>query len=307
MGKFLDHSGLSYLVSQLKSAIAEKADADIALYKIPQELTLDEADQVRENIHSIGKSVAGFTMTPYTVEEDSSGAIVKTPLSPVVAESGAEIYNDYENNIATGLHSIAAGGETQATGLYAHANGWYSIASGGCSTASGLLTKASGHFTHAEGTRTQATANNAHSEGDLTQATGRQSHSEGVKTIASGENSHAEGNGTKASGGNAHAEGRNTVASGLNSHAEGFGTIAAGANQTAMGKYNVSDTTSLLIIGNGTSDTDRSNALKVDASGNVYTGSANAKLATESYVSDQLQTLTTEEIDAAIEAAFGAV
>ena len=34
---------------------------------------------------------------------------------------------------------------------------------------------------------------------------------------------------------------------------------------------------------------------------------ADAKLATESYVSDQLQTLTTEEIDAAVEAAFSAV
>ena len=37
MGKFLDHSGLSYLVSQLKAAIAKKADANIALYKTPQE------------------------------------------------------------------------------------------------------------------------------------------------------------------------------------------------------------------------------------------------------------------------------
>lgn len=51
----------------------------------------------------------------------------------------------------------------------------------------------------------------------------------------------------------------------------GEGLIADGGTQTAIGKYNASDTTSALIIGNGTSDTSRSNALTVDWSGNVVT------------------------------------
>lgn len=100
-------------------------------------------------------------------------------------------------------------------------------------------------------------------------ATGEYAFSEG-RGLASGASSHAEGYGT-ASGTYAHAEGASTVASGARSHAQNQGTVAASTNQTALGQYNVEDTNDeyAVIVGNGTSSSNRSNALTVDWSGNA--------------------------------------
>jgi len=65
-----------------------------------------------------------------------------------------------------------------------------------------------------------------------------------------------------------HAEGWYSETRGPYSHAQNCYTIASGESQTALGKFNVADTTSAVIIGNGTSNA-RSNALTVDWSGNV--------------------------------------
>lgn len=92
---------------------------------------------------------------------------------------------------------------------------------------------------------------------------------QGIDNVASGNRSHAEGDTTSATGENAHAEGSNTTASGSYAHAQNLCTIAQGSAQTALGKYNVSDTTSLVIIGNGTSSYARSNALTVAQDGTV--------------------------------------
>ena len=115
-----------------------------------------------------------------------------------------------------------------------------------------------------------------------------------------GVNSHAEGNNTTASGYISHAEGNNTTASGYGSHAEGYMTVASGNHSHVQGKRNIEDSSSIYadIIGNGTSDTARSNAATVDWNGNawfagdVYTGSnsgtnkddGSKKLATKEYV-----------------------
>lgn len=198
----------------------------------------------------VGRDVSGKVQTPYDPNE--AGGFEYIYEDPIEAASGAEIFNDYENNIAAGFMSQASGYQTQAIGNYSKAEGWWTRADGQCAVASGLLSRASGHFTHAEGTRTLASINNAHSEGDMTQATGRQSHSEGQSTVSSGFCSHAEGSAT--------------VSSGYYSHAEGWGTTAKGKNQTAMGKYNIADTASLLIVGKG-SASNLSNAFTVSSSG----------------------------------------
>lgn len=88
------------------------------------------------------------------------------------------------------------------------------------------------------------------------------SYSEGMYSFAEGEWSHAIGP-------NSHAEGFLSVARGNDSHAQNAFTVANGDSQTAIGSANIADTTSLFIIGNGQSDTRRSNALTVDWSGNV--------------------------------------
>lgn len=231
-----------------------------AVLYVEQELTEEQIKQARDNIRVIGKNVAGTVQTPYTVDEPNGYAYIYD--EPVEAMEGAEIFNCYDGdregygsdaNIATGFMAQASGFRTQAIGNYAKAGGWWTRADGQCSVAEGLLSVTKGHFCHAEGTRTQATINNAHSEGDSTVASGRQGHSEGQNTKASGFCSHSEGSGT--------------VSSGYWSHAEGLGTIAAGKNQTAMGKYNIKNTTNLLIVGKGSNDASRSNAFTVSSAG----------------------------------------
>ena len=84
--------------------------------------------------------------------------------------------------------------------------------------------------------------------------------------------SHTEGNFTNAEGEGSHAEGISTTASGDYSHAEGSGTIASGMASHVQGKYNIEDNENKYahIIGNGTSDSKRSNAFMVDWDGNGW-------------------------------------
>lgn len=226
----------------------------------------DSHSDIREELSKcIGEDVSGTVQTPYTIDQQSLEIVLQ---EPVTALDGAEILNcysgdrentgipDIDRNIAIGFMSLAAGYATQARGNYSQSRGWWTIADGQCSVAEGLLSRTEGHFCHAEGTRTRAVQNNSHSEGDMTQATARQCHSEGASTVSSANCS--------------HAEGYMSTSSGIASHSEGWGTVAAGQAQTAMGKYNIRDTKNYLIIGKGTGDSARSNALTVDKSGNLW-------------------------------------
>lgn len=237
-----------------------------AVLKTPQEFTDEELAQVRSNIRIIGKNTEGMTFTPYETYEDDEG-VKHTMLEPVVAGFGAEIFNDYENNIASGLYSIAEGYMAQATGPYSHAEGWMCRATGIASIASGLLALCSGNYAHAEGTRTKATRNDAHAEGDTTSATANCAHTEGMGSIGSSNLAHAEGWGTTASNIAAHAEGEFTVAKGRSSLAAGVYTIASAKGQAVFGQYNKTDTTSAFIVGNGTKEAARANAFTVSKTG----------------------------------------
>lgn len=132
--------------------------------------------------------------------------------------------------------------------------------------------EASGYCAHAEGYGNEASGRRSHVEGKSNTASGNDAHAEGNSNVASGKYSHAEGEQTTASGFASHAEGYNTVASNDYSHAQNVGTIASSRNQTAIGKYNEEDNngTYAAIIGNGTADNARSNALTVNWNGNVF-------------------------------------
>jgi hypothetical protein len=80
-------------------------------------------------------------------------------------------------------------------------------------------------------------------------------------------------NGDFGSGRNAFAAGDNTKAYGENSAAFGRGTIARGELQTVLGQYNEEDRDSLLIIGDGSDDSNRRNIFKVGRNGNVWSES----------------------------------
>lgn len=117
------------------------------------------------------------------------------------------------------------------------------------------------------------------------------SYAEGYKTIAEGIYSHAEGRETyvqgpdyslgptfsntiNANGEVAHVEGYLSKAYGNYSHAQNWGTIASQRAQTAIGSFNIRDQSEVggtwaFIIGNGTDNNTRSNALTVAWNGNT--------------------------------------
>ena len=288
----------TYTKEEMDNLLEANGNSENVLLKTEQVLTDEELAQVKNNLRFIGKGVGGTEVTPYNIEELDYGTdthrIEETPLEPVVAGEGAEVFNVYDGmNVASGAYATAMGHHTVASGDYSFTNGRWTTASGIAARASGLLAYATGPYSNAEGIRTRATKNNAHAEGDSTQANGNAAHSEGLETIAS----------TNC----AHAEGWKTKANGIASHAEGEGTIAQRRGQTAMGRWNVADSDSMLIVGNGTSDTARSNALKVSSKGIGYFASDvyanNKKLATEEYVAQKVAEINIEapaEYDAII-------
>lgn len=112
-----------------------------------------------------------------------------------------------------------------------------------------------------------------------------------------GSQSHTEGNRTMALGNHAHAEGNKTKALGEMSHSEGYETIAHSDYQHVQGKFNVEDADNKYadIIGNGTSDSIRSNAYTLDWQGNVwYQG--DIKIGGTSY-DDGINVVTETELD----------
>ena len=176
-------------------------------------------------------------------------------------------FGERKTGTSSGGYSLIEGCNNAATGFCAHAEGWNSTASGVSSHAEGGST-ASGSCSHAEGSSTKASESYAHAEGIGAVASGQQAHAEGWNSVASGLSSHAEGSYSEASGDDSHAEGRDTKAIGQYSHAGGLGTIAKNNYQTTIGRYNA-DGNYAFSVGNGSSDTERSNAFTVDWSGNI--------------------------------------
>ena len=185
-----------------------------------------------------------------------------------VAKGGAEIFNDYEGNAATGRYSHAEGSETMASGNYSHAEGAGTKAIDAGAHAEGNGSIASGVSSHAEGLRTKATGDGSHAEGYETKAFGSRSHTEGVFTEVS--KMASDGKNTTYAG---HAEGQNTkVTAQYAGHAEGYHTISASNYQHVQGKFNIEDAANTYahIVGNGTSTSDRKNAHTLDWNGNAW-------------------------------------
>ena len=151
----------------------------------------------------------------------------------------SEIFNDYENNIATNPYSHAEGYRTSAKGLHSHAEGYSTVTSNDNAHAEGYGTEASGNTSHAEGSNTKATGWVSHAEGDSTIASGMYSHAEGGKSESKAKYSHAEGESTQATGYASHAEGGNCIASGYYSHAGGLSSEASGRCSYAGGELNI--------------------------------------------------------------------
>lgn len=180
-------------------------------------------------------------------------------------------------NIAQG--SFAAGYNTRASGNYSIATGGATSASGNYSTAMGGGTNASGVFATALGSFTIASGNRSTAMGSFTDASGDRSTAMGRETTASGDVSTAMGGNTIAVGSYSTAMGYYTWSSGEKSTAMGDGTNARAYSSLVIGRYNDSIASSspvtwvatdpLMILGNGTADNARKNALVVYKNGNT--------------------------------------
>ena len=116
---------------------------------------------------------------------DVNGKIFSHEDKNYKAKTGAEIFNDYDTNIALGAYSHAEGSTTKAFGYYSHTEG--------------CLTIADGMHAHAEGLAAEAYGNSSHAEGWNTIASGDSQHAQGQYNIEDTENKYAHivGNGTK--------------------------------------------------------------------------------------------------------------
>lgn len=128
-------------------------------------------------------------------------------------------------------------------------------------TGTGAVVLKAGNSNTADGNGAVAAGSNNTASGNYTLAMGSQNTASGVGASATGSNN-------TASGDYASVTGYGNVASGTCSTVEGNGTIANNACQSVRGRYNVEDVTHtppyggvyLEIVGNGTSNNNRSNA-----------------------------------------------
>ena len=223
--------------------------------------------------------------------------------------TGHTAFSSGFSTVASGNYSTAMGNDSDASGNFSTAFGYGTSALGTISTAMGIATTAAGYaatamgfnsfaggnYSTATGYITSAGGYASFSAGEFTYATGDYSTAMGYETTASGDNSTAMGYYTEASGGyGSIAMGNQTTASGDNSTVMGEGGTASGAASTAMGRgttasdyaslvvgqYNSSGSTAnspeafstsntAFVVGNGTDNSNKSDAFKVMFNGDT--------------------------------------
>lgn len=239
------------------------ADGDSRSFRTEFEILDASASNVSATVNGVSASI--YSVTSHYVDLTTVPAV------------GATVVITYKTEAEVPYYTFGTRLGSSVLGAYSFAEGRGATASGVVSHAEAQAT-ASGKYSHAEG-MSEASEEYAHAEG-RSHASGPASHAEGLG-VSSGQYSHAEGYRTFATGEASHSEGIDAEAFGIASHAQNFGTIANKVSQTAIGVYNISDTNSdydashymggkyALIIGNGTSDSARSNALTVGWDGTL--------------------------------------
>lgn len=190
-------------------------------------------------------------------------------------------------SMAGGTYSHAEGNRTKTAAPNSHAEGYLSITTpeAESSHAEGYETSAEAPASHTEGNNTKTHKAYSHAEGRQTETFGEASHTEGNETFTEGDYAHAEGWMTRAKGAYSHAEGQytftyadaahsegnNTHAYAPFSHAEGLGTKTNPdiIGQHVEGYYNA-DSDGVKVIGCGTGDDARVNAVEVKQDGRVF-------------------------------------
>ena len=261
--------------------VGDNRNADgIAIVKYTKTVSVDSTGSATVTVNSNISSIVSVYADSVQLSSSKYSFSGKTvTINGLTSNSKKAIKITYTTTESTVYLTFGKRDSLGNIGSYSVAEGYNVISSAFCSHAEGNSTTASGLESHAEGNSTTASGSDSHAEGIFTTASGLDSHAEGISTTASGDASHAEGNNTTASGAYSHAQGQNTVASGNFSHAGGTRTIADSANMTAIGKYNTKNSGKAFVIGNGTSNTARSDAFTVDWDGNTVMKGGTARTA----------------------------
>ena len=235
--------------------------------------------------------------TPATIRGTGSGSVMNPNSSHQNTASGSGAVAFGESNTASGNDSIAVGNENTASGASAVALGGKltgydgNVASEAAAVAIGASCKASAAYAIAMGYHTEVS-------GQIGFAAGRDHVVSATKGIALG-GSHTVSGTSGAAIGNENSVSAPTAAA-IGGHLSATGRACLVAGQYNEADANAEDTTHgtgarkyILIVGNGTADNARSNALTVDWSGNVVAAgkltagsapTANMDVATKQYV-----------------------
>ncbi len=162
-----------------------------------------------------------------------------------------------------GINSAAFGSSTKARGSGSLAAGNLSVAEGNYSVALGNSTKATNHQTIAIGFGAEASGTNAVAIGSHVRAMGDNSLALGQNTTSSNVGSTATGIETRSSGWGSLSSGQGTIANSL-------GSLAIGRyNQDTGHESNWNENDPVFMVGDGTNDGNRSNALLLQKKGDL--------------------------------------
>lgn len=211
-----------------------------------------------------------------------------------------------DGNYASGEASHAEGHYTEAEAQYSHTEGYSTIADGFHTRTSSGSSFSLGRGAHAEGYQTKAYGAGSHAEGGYNIAYGDYSHAQNVGTLAYGDHQTVMGayneidpsvvtESFTANNNNVFTLSNNlceiisiiidgssiSLALGNNSIIKQVGTNYIQFKQTIpngitveikyrLSNYTVGSSKYALIIGNGTSNSDRNNALAIDWNGGIY-------------------------------------
>lgn len=191
----------------------------------------------------------------------------KSSGAPIAQMLWGKVSNNEGALIEGPYYSLGSGRNTESgIGASSLVEGIDCTASQVASHAEGFQTNATGCHSHAEGFWTLASGNSSHAEGGNTEASGACSHAGNDGSVASGDNS------TAINGGNASGEGSFAVFPGSQAKhtyaaAMGQGVVTGKNNQTVIGYYNAVDSNAIFVVGNGSSDTARSNCFSINPDG----------------------------------------
>jgi hypothetical protein len=166
------------------------------------------------------------------------------------------------NALADGEYAYAVGNGAQALGYKNYAFGYGAVSSGYKSYAIGSQCSSSGEVSFAFGHATNASGNSS-------MAFGRGSVAAGYHSIAIGVSNDGDPR-TSSTGRKSIAIGSSTMAKADNSYALGFWLVNNTDNSVVLGSFNDPEVPGTkLVVGNGTGDANRSNAMMVFDNGSV--------------------------------------